>query len=179
MPTFLSTSLLDLPILAALYTSAFREPPWYEVFDKEEVCAEFGEMLTWPDAVFLTVKLDDQIVGGGIAFSVARKPEVRDLLPRAYAEAIYVSELFVAPELRVRGVCHALIEALLREGQARGATHACVRTSVAQPIIRHLFVDRRGFAIHAEQAVISRKLLDGIEQEVPDTRIIMGGILSP
>ncbi len=167
----------DIVHLAHLYVRVFAEPPWHEVFAVEEVVEEFREILSWPEAIFLTACFEERVIGAGIAFSVSRKPEVQALLPSAFQTSLYVSELFIAPETRARGTCRRLVEEQFRLARTMRFTHASVRTSVAQPIIRHLFVDGYGFDIYATQNVLSPKLQNGVLEDMPDTRILMAGSL--
>lgn len=50
-----------------------------------------------------------------------------------------------------------------------------IRPFNAQTAVQHLFVARLGCGIVARQDVVSTKWIDGVEQQVPDTRVLMTG----
>ncbi len=169
-------SMRDMIRAVCLYQCCFGEPPWNERFDPVELRSEFEEILTWPDAIFLVAEdQDGLVIGGAIGFSVCRKPDVCQLIPPMDRNSFYVAELFVDPAARVRGVCRAMNESLLRRACSRGFTRSSVRTSVDQTIIQHLFVDGLGFKVVATQEVVSTKWIDEVETQVPDTRVLMTG----
>lgn len=169
-------SKTDMERVVSLYISCFAEPPWFERFDPAELELEFREMLTWSDALFL-VETDEggTIIGASIGFHVCRKPDVCELIPKADRNSFYVAELFVDSTSRTHGVCKRLNEAMLRIAQSTGYSRVSVRTSVAQAAIQHIFVARLGCMIVARQDVVSTKWIDGVEQQVPDTRVLMTG----
>ncbi len=172
--------LKDLDLLISLYILCFREPPWLEVFTTEEVRADFAEILSWPEAVFLVaVDEDEKVVGAGIGFHVCRKADVWKLLPPSMRNSFYIAELFVDSTSRTRGACRALTNGLIGEARPAGFRTLSVRTSVDQLAIRHLFVDKLGCAEVATEGVVSRKLIDGAIVEVPDTRVLMAGEIRP
>lgn len=166
----------DMECVVALYLACFAEPPWFERFDPAELEAEFREMLTWPDMLFL-VETDGSgvIHGASIGFHVCRKSDVCVLIPWGDRNSFYVAELFVDPTTRVRKICTRLNEAMLRIALSSGYSRVSVRTSVAQRAIQHLFVERLCCTIVARQDVVSTKWIDGVEQKVPDTRVLMTG----
>jgi len=168
----------DTARVVALYLACFAEAPWFERFDPAQLETEFREILTWPDALFL-VETDEcgVIHGAAIGFHVCRKPDVCALIPQGDRNSFYVAELFVDPTTRTRKICTRLNETMLRIAQMSGYSRVSVRTSVAQLAIQHLFVERLGCLPVARQDVISTKWIDGVEQEVPDTRVIMVGAI--
>jgi ribosomal protein S18 acetylase RimI-like enzyme len=168
----------DMDRAVGLYMTCFAEPPWWERFDADELRAEFAQTLTWPDTIFLVTEDDDgKVIGGAVGFNVCRKPGVCELIADADRNSFYVAELFVDPNARVKGVCRTMTTSMLTRAHYRGFTRASVRTSVDQGIIRHMFVDGLSFKIMARQEVTSTKWIDGIEQDVPDARILMTGAI--
>ncbi len=168
----------DMDRAIELYQTCFAEPPWNERFDEGELRAEFMEKLSWPDAIFLVAEDDDgQVIGGALGFHVCRKPDVCERIPDVDRNSFYVAELFVDPDARVRGVCRKMNSALLELARRFGYSRASVRTSVEQGIIRHLFVGGLEFTVVARQDVVSTKWIDGVEQQVPDTRVLMCGAI--
>jgi len=177
MQTRLFDPVRDLDRVLALYQQCFAEPPWFERFDPNELREEFVEMRAWPDAIMLVVEKDDQVIAGAFGFRVLRKPDVCALIPDEDRNSLYVAELFVDPGVRERGICRQLKERLLRLSWAFGYRRLSVRTSVNQPAIQKLFVGHLGAKIVAKQDVVSTKWIDDVEQQVPDTRILMTGAL--
>ena len=165
----------DLLALVSLYRDCFAEAPWFEVFDAEELTLEFEEIFSWPDTIFLVGVVDGQIVGGAIGFSVSRKSDVIATIPKKFHEGFYISELFVDAKFRKRGIAKVFAAELRRLAIANGFCFGVVRTSVDQPIIQHMYVDVFGFKIVATQETVSTKVIDGIAQEAPDSRVIMAG----
>lgn len=168
----------DMQKVISLYTACFSEPPWYERFDEKELEEEFIEIFQWPESKFL-VGLNEQgkIIGGAIGFHVCRKHDVYERLDHVDRNSFYISELFVHAPVRVRGVCRQLNRLLLDHALLNGYVRASVRTSVAQPAIVHIFVDRLGFHVVNQQDVVSTKWIDAEEVQAPDTRIIMTGTI--
>ncbi len=165
----------DMSRIIDLYQSCFAEPPWHERFDPSELEANFEEMLCWPDTRFLVFIQDKRAVAATIGFHVSRKPDVLKLLDSIDQSSFYAAELFVDPNKRKRGVCTKLLESLLSLGVEQGFTRVSARTSTAQSIIQHLFLERLGCKVVSRQDVVSTKWLDGKELLVPDQRIIMTG----
>lgn len=168
----------DMDRVIELYMACFAEPPWWERFDEAELRAEFAQTLIWPDAIFLVTEDDDgKVIGGALGFHVCRKPGICELIPDSDCNSFYVAELFVDPMARARGLCRRMNSSMFRRARSQGFTRASVRTSVDQTIIQRLFLDGMSFKIVEHQEVISTKWIDGIEQEVPDTRILMTGAI--
>jgi hypothetical protein len=63
----------DMERIIALYRSCFAEPPWFERFDPRELEAEFREILSWSDTIFL-VEIDEN----GAIIGVAIEQQVPD-----------------------------------------------------------------------------------------------------
>ena len=165
----------DMARVVELYQACFAEPPWNERYDPVELEAEFREMFAWPDAIFLVMESDGVVIAGAIGFNVCRKHDVCERIPDEDRNSFYVAELFVDPMGRQRGVCRKMNEALLQIAWRFGFRRASVRTSEAQTIIQHLFVDGMRFLIVNTQEVVSTKWIDGEEQQVPDRRVLMVG----
>ncbi len=167
----------DCATSAALYCSCFREPPWYERFESTEVETEMCEMLAWPDAVaFAAVDGFNRLIGAAWGFRLERKPDVLALADLG-SEAFYFAEVFVDSKRRERGAATRLVIACLKTARERGMTRGAVRTSVCQPIIQKLFVQKRDWKIVAMQDVESEKDFGQGMVRVPDRRVIMVGDL--
>ncbi len=165
----------DMARVIELYQTCFAEPPWHERFNAGELEDEFREMLAWPDSIFLVMESDKVVMAGAIGFHVCRKRDVCERIPDGDRNSFYVAELFVDPTTRQHGVCRKMNEALLRIAWRFGFRRASVRTSEAQGIIQHLFVDGMHFRIVNRQDVVSAKWIDGKECQVPDRRVLMVG----
>ena len=156
----------DLAYLIALYCACFAEPPWFEKFDPAELFREFEEILALEG---------NRIVGAVLGFAVSRKKDIVKSIPKSFRKGFYFSELFVDPNARRKGIAKLFLKELLSHAQINGFDCGVARTSVNQPIIQHLFLDEFGFRICATQETMSTKVIDGVEQESPDTRVIMVG----
>jgi GNAT superfamily N-acetyltransferase len=165
----------DFPQLVTLYQNCFAEPPWFEAFDTTELLADFKEILSWPDAIFLACEIDGRIVGGATGFSVARKRDILECISYEYITGFYFADIFVNASLRNGGIGKKLVEARLQHARKLGFTHGIVRTSVQQPIVQHLYIDEFGYKIVATQETLSTKVVNGVTQVAPDTRVIMVG----
>jgi GNAT superfamily N-acetyltransferase len=165
----------DMQSVVSLYQQCFAEPPWNERFDPNKLKAEFEEMLTWPDTRFLVSMREGKVIAATIGFHVRRKPDVLELLDPIDQKSFYAAELFVDPHARQCKVGSELLTILLSLARYQGLDRVTVRTSTAQSVVQHLFLDNLGCKIVVTQDVVSTKWLDGRELQVPDQRIIMAG----
>jgi len=169
----------DKNILAKIYTDCFREPPWLEEFGQQEVGNMFIQVSKWLDTIFLVAEHKGEIVGGAIAYDLARKEDVAALVPASTTDrAIYMAELFVEKPCRNCGVGRSLIIARLALAKMFGYANMVARTSIDQPIIKHLYCNRLGATVVAEQKVSSYHRTQIVERQkvmVPDQRLIMAG----
>lgn len=158
-----------VPAAAVFYCLAFAEAPWFEVYAPTDVEEEMHTVLSWPDTRAVAVFINNRLVGVAYGFAVHRKPDVMALVD-VPPESMYVSEIFVHPDFRGRGVARCLVDGLLERAEGVGV----VRTSVNQPIILRLFAER-GWEVAARQDVLSEKCIDGVTVTAPDTRVVMVG----
>lgn len=165
----------DLTAAVALFEQCFAEPPWHERFVTENITQWFTDLASQPDTIFLVVEDDSQIVGCSIAYALAGKSDVAELVDEDADRALYMAELFVAPTHRKHGIGVCLTDERFRIGWEQGFRRAVVRTSAVQGIIRSLYCEKYGFRLVNSQDVMSTKWIDEEEQEVPDTRVIMTG----
>jgi ribosomal protein S18 acetylase RimI-like enzyme len=167
----------DLAAVVALFERCFGEAPWFERFVTEEISQWFTQLAAESDTIFLVVEDQGQIVGCSIAHALAGKPDVAELVEEDPHRSLYMAELFVAPTHRQHGIGVQLTVERFRIGWERGYRRAVVRTSVVQGIIQSLYGEKYGFCVVNSQDVVSTKRIDGEEQEVPDTRVIMTGAI--
>lgn len=166
----------DLEHLIALYIACFREPPWYEVFTPKEVREDFAKILLWPETVFLVaIDGDGRVLGAAIGFDVRRKSDVWERLPYTTASTFYLAEVFVDPEARGHGTCQWLLRTASDAAAKKGFEKISARTSVNQPIIQHVLVERMGCTVVGTEEVVSRKLVGDQIVDAPDTRVLMVG----
>ena len=170
---------MDMAKVVLLYRTCYAEKPWFEYFDPKDVEEEFLEILSWPDAIFLVCEDKGRILGAAIGFSIAHKPDVKALISQSAINGFYFSDLFVDSSKRNHGIGKRLVKARFDLAKRRGFEFGIVRTSVAQPIIQHLYVDQLGYRIVARQETMSTKVINGVTQEAPDTRVIMMGNFFP
>lgn len=166
--------LSDLTSICRLYQDCFAEPPWYEVFNEEDLRREFMDVLSWPDAVFLVNEDEGEVVGATFGFSLNRKPDLSNLVSLEWSHAFYLAELFVAKPRRERGVANQLIFELFQTAKLYGFTRAVVRTSIDQLIIQNIF-RKMGYALLTSQEVLSPKTIEGATKKQKDRRVILGG----
>lgn len=166
----------DLEILTRIYVAAFLEWPWREFHAPDDVRSRFDEVLRWPETIFLVVRdLEGRPIGAGIAFGAVRKNWLRAYPAERMQPALFISELFVDPAQRGRGVCRELVVGLLQRAREAGYTEILVDTSVHQQAIRHLFVQRFGFQEIAEEDYASPRALP--DATLPTRRVLMRGIV--
>lgn len=171
-----SVCLEDLELLVVLYILCFREPPWLEIFLPEEVREDFAKILSYPETVFLVaVDGDGRVIGAAIGFDVRRKADVWERLPYTPAPTFYLAEVFVDPEARGNRTCQWLLRSMSDAAAKKGFAKLAARTSVNQPIIQHVLVDRMECAVVGTEEVVSRKVIDGEVVDAPDTRVLMVG----
>lgn len=163
----------DLVLFINLYRDCFAEAPWHERFTHEELVEYFTHITTLTDHIFLVAEADGQIIGGTVAFRLSDKPDVREIVGQD--DDLYAAELLVRADKRGAGVAKALVERRFELARELGFKNAYVRTSVDQPVIVNLYMGRYRFQLITSQAVTSTKFIDGVEQQLPDTRLIMGG----
>ncbi len=161
----------DVEILAAIYCACFAEYPWCEDFTLEEVINEILGVMKYEDAVMAVAEANGSVIGASWLFNLHRKVDVMDLvgIPRT---SPYISEIFVAPHARLKGVANALVSNIL--SRASSPKHGAVRTSVEQPAIIRLF-EKLGWKIVTTETVISKKRINGSVVDAPDTRVILVG----
>lgn len=164
-------SLDDVALLATIYCVCFGGAPWFEVYNAEEVAEEIREVFSWPDSVMVVAEVDGIIVGAAWSFSVRRKKDVMGLVA-VHPVCPYVSEIFVDPAYQGHGIAQKMVDRLL--DCLVDIKVGVVRTSVNQPIIIRMF-QKLGWKIVATEEVVSRKCIDGVSADSPDTRVILVG----
>lgn len=166
----------DLEILTCIYVVVFLEWPWRELHAPDDVRIRFDEVLRWPETIFLVARdLEGRPIGAGIAFGAFRKKRLLAHHAERVQNALYISELFVDPAYRGRGVCRELIVGLLQAAREAGYTEILVDTSVHQKAIRHLFVHHFGFQEIAEEDYASPRALP--DATLPTRRVLMRGVV--
>ena len=172
-------NLLDMAAVVMLYRVCYAEGPWFEFFDPKDVEEEFLEILSWIDSIFLVCEDHGRIVGASIGFPIEHKPDVLASILQTTSRGFYFADLFVDPSMRNRGIGKYLMQERYAMAMHLEYKIGIVRTSVAQPIIQHLYVDQLGYRIVAKQETLSTKVVDGVTQQATDTRVIMMGNLFP
>lgn len=167
----------DLNALIGTYIACFAEPPWFERFTRAEVRADFEQILAHPETLFLVAEVGGEPVGAIIAFHLCRKPDVFCLVPNDKRNSLYLAELFVRRDCRRYRLAERLSRACLEIANAAGFRDAVVRTSTEQFIVLKLY-QRLGFSEIAAQDVVSRKVIEGVERDIPDRRVILTGPVS-
>ncbi len=166
----------DLEILTRIYVAAFLEWPWRELHAPNDVRGRFDEVLRWPETIFFVARdLEGRPIGAGIAFGAFRKKRLCAHHAERVQHALYISELFVDPAHRGRGVCRELVVGLLHAAREVDFEEILVSTSVHQMAIRHLFVHCLGFQEIAEEDYASPRALP--DAALPTRRVLMRGFI--
>jgi len=162
----------DISTTVCLYRACFAEPPWFEHFLPNEVVDDFMWIRGLDNSVFLVAVENEVVIAGAAGFPLQDKPEVLKLVndPEAY----YLAELFVQRNWRGSGLARQMIQRRFELIRQMGYRRAIVRTSVEQPAILALY-SSFGFTEMNRQDVRSRKVIEGVEQMAPDTRVILVG----
>ena len=164
-------TLNDVAVLAAIYCVCFAEAPWFEVIALNDAINDMLEVLNRDNAVMVLAEIDGVPVGAAWLFNVEHKADVMELA-NIPPQSPYISEIFVSPAARGRGIARAMVETLLKS--VPNAELGAVRTSVNQPVIIGLF-ESLGWTIVTTESVESTKCIDGAVTTAPDTRVILVG----
>lgn len=100
----------DVPALADALTAAYAEEPWNERWSDDRACTRVKAILSGWQAMGMAAVEDGRIIGGALGF----------VDPYAEEDFFFVSELFVRPEWKRRGVGSELLHRLEAALQARG-----------------------------------------------------------
>ena len=184
----------DMDQTVALYQKCFAEAPWFEVHDPEEVrkmLEEHSDEDKSETEVVYVCEHKGLIVGGAIGYHVGNKKDVeavlldarmtdnpaydRKILMYGIYPVFYFAELFVDPSVRGIGIGKALIKKRRAFARKQQFKKGVVRTSLDQKAIQHLYIDTFGFKVVARQALLAKKLINGVEEELAYTSVIMVG----
>ena len=100
----------DVPGLAHVMMAAYSEAPWNENWTEERALRRVEAILSGWHAMGMAAVREGQIIGGALGF----------VDPYADEDFFFVSELFVRPEWKRKGIGKALLHALEEELMQRG-----------------------------------------------------------
>lgn len=100
----------DVPGLARAMMAAYSEAPWNELWSQERAEVRVEAILSGWQAMGMAAVENGEITGGALGF----------VDPYAEEDFFFVSELFVKPEWKRKGVGKALLHQLEEELKQRG-----------------------------------------------------------
>lgn len=158
--------------LLKIYKQAFSEPPWNEVFRREEILEWFSEMMLCSGKIVLAIYFENELVGGTFCVNSDLEHDVWKYLPADIKkqEVIYLAESFINPMYQRKGLGKRLHNQRLELAREQGYKYALQRTSEESGMFP--LIQRTDFKEIGRQIVVSCKKIDGVIREYPDERII-------
>ena len=102
----------DIPALAEAMKLAYAEEPWNEQWTDELARRRVSAIMSGFEPLAIAAIEDGCVIGGAIGFTD----------PYANEDIFFVSELFVVPERKQRGIGRALLAFLESELKGRGVS---------------------------------------------------------
>jgi ribosomal protein S18 acetylase RimI-like enzyme len=158
--------------LIASYQAAFRCEPWFEEYSDGEVESTLKQGIdlssSWVRAAF---DGDQNLIGGTLAFPLRDKSEVLKVFPHLNATAMYLADLWLAPERQRRGYGRQLL--LDAEGQMRAAGWQDVVLQTLEDCAwLRGFYEGHGYRYVNTRPSTLKRLQDGQRTEVPGPRAV-------
>ena len=102
----------DIPALAEAMKLAYADDPWNEHWTDESAQRRVGAIMSGYEPLAVAAVEGDRVIGAAMGFTD----------PYADEDIFFVSELFVVPERKQRGIGRALLAFLESELKGRGVS---------------------------------------------------------
>lgn len=166
-----------MPAFVGAYQAIWSEPPYDERWFPDEAAAVLRRALRQQENItLLAVRDSGVVVGFGIAFPVAAKPdvtrEIRGLLP--VEGTIYFAELGVLDSWRDRGLGRQLVDLRLQLVNHERYRHALLRTSASRNAAYEMY-RKMGFEDTGVYMEVPSRRNDGTTRT--DRRLFMAKVI--
>ena len=132
--TVRNQNINDITQIIEIYQQAFAEPPWNEVWTKEQVVEDLTYAKAQKNSIILVAELHQKIVGftWGYELPIDKFPFLKKIVQ---ATANYMDEIAIDPTIRMNGVGKYLGTEYLKRAQ----NQVILRTDINNQASMNLF----------------------------------------